>query len=221
MQKTYETYRQCRNDNQRSSTKPGKIGSAWIICTFIMAEGGVPLQPVGAVQPEVEELDSLHMLFARDLVTYVMRRKVPGWSFSAQYSKPRPVTPFSYRIRHAVDFYLNKECINLDTLFHMAFINESIEYDGFVRVIKLAVESVLTKMGSYNDLLRFLSLLSHFTVLAYVRGVALAPYFALLNMKAVLHTYTELKGVYTEVFYGELGYNAQDLIHEDMPILFP
>ncbi|CAL1283066.1 unnamed protein product [Larinioides sclopetarius] len=198
-----------------------------------MAEGGVPLKPedvlppipegampTGEIQLIATEIDSLHMLFARELITYVMRRKVPGWKFMRQYSKPFPVTPFSYRIRHTVDFYLNKECINFDTLFHIAFRDESIDYLGFVRVIRIAVNDALKKMKSHNEVLRFLFVFAHFTSLAYLRGILIAPYFALFNMKAILRVYTDRKCLSQEAFYGELGYNAQKLIYEDAPVQF-
>ncbi|GBN52815.1 hypothetical protein AVEN_224887-1 [Araneus ventricosus] len=187
-----------------------------------MAEGGVPLDPESEElsDEEVEEFDSLDLLFARDFITYVMKRRIPDWTFGEYYARPCPVTPFSYRIRHAVDFFLNKECINLDSLFHASFVDEHFDYGGFIRVVDFIVESVFNHADSHNDLLRFLCLHAHFTAMAYKRGVRMAPYYALFNIKDLLGLYTHKKGISSEYFFGEFGFEVMGMIHENKSIVF-
>ncbi|GBN85424.1 hypothetical protein AVEN_185596-1 [Araneus ventricosus] len=193
-----------------------------------MAEGGVPKDEVpseteGKVFPvecdplkhvDIEELSSLELVFARDLITYVMRRRIPIWDFGDRYGGPSPVTPFSYRVRNAVEHYLIKEDINIYFLFARGFTGLPLNYHAFIVASSYIVDTVYPNVRSPNDLLRLMALLAQYTVLAYKRGIYMAPYYALIKIQDLLYSYIKQKGIRQNVFYANLGIHAEALIRE-------
>ncbi|CAL1283067.1 unnamed protein product [Larinioides sclopetarius] len=190
-----------------------------------MAECGMPKDkvPPEPKEPYPEECDplkqigiedSLELIFARDLVTYVMRRRIPFWDFEDQLGSLSPVTPFSFRIRNAVEHYLVKEDINIYFLFARGFTGLPLKYHAFIVALKYVVDSVYPNVHSPNDLLRLMALCAQYTVLAYKRGIHMAPYYASIGIQDILNRYMKQKGIRPYVFYSNLGIHAENLIKE-------
>lgn len=189
-----------------------------------MAEGGIPkASPKSKARKlEVEDLlkgrDSMEHIFARDLITFVMSRRIPSWNFGDRFGGQGPITPFSFRIRLAVERYLQNEAMDIYLLFNKMFSGLPFNYHSFVRVASWLVECVDRDVDSMHELLRLLALLTHFTTLAYKRGIHMAPYYTLIVIQDLLCRYMRQKEMDPNVFYVDLGNHAQRLSPETSPV---
>lgn len=153
-------------------------------------------------------------MFGVDLISFIMERRKMDWKFHKYFLKNVPASPFTPLIQKIVSTYLEKEESNIYFLYMSKAKTSQVDSITFHYLIEYIRCNVFNSVESVTDLIRYCTLITQCSFLAYQNGVHLAPFGALRETSQAMKTFIANKKESPHAFWTSLDSNVLRLLPE-------
>ncbi|GFR30079.1 hypothetical protein TNCT_613291 [Trichonephila clavata] len=156
----------------------------------------------------------LEYTFAVNLINFVMEHRKMGWKFHKYFLKNIRSTSLSPTIQNFVLEYLEDEETNIYFVYMIVTKASKVDCDMFYYVAEHLRRSIFSSVNTVTEVIRYCTLISQCSILAYQRGVHLAPFVALKEVSEAMEIFISEKEETSSTFWASLDSEVSKLLPE-------